>query len=107
MGPVECGTTVPPGGQPPEQPSAGGAEGVDLHLIKLPSDLNNDQDFEMLEWIQDLEPTAPADGLYTVARHLKKGARTGTGINVQKLPSQFLTEEALEGLVDVKERFGL
>ncbi len=99
LGPVQTLTTAPPGG--------GDTEGVDLHLIKLPPDLNNDKDFEMMEWVQDVVPSAPAGDVYTVARHLKKGARTGSGINVQKLPSQFLTEEALEGLVDVKERFGL
>ena len=107
LGPIQTLTTVPPGGQAQGQPSAGGAEGVDLHLIKLPQNLNNDKDFEMMEWIQDVVPSSPADDVYTVARHLKKGSRTRAGINAQKLPPQFTTDSSLEDLRDIKRRFGL
>ncbi len=67
--------------------------------LPLPSDLANYDDFDMLQEIQEVVPDAHPEDLYAVARHLKTGAPTQSGIDVAELPPEFTTSDALEELV--------
>lgn len=70
--------------------------------LHLPSDLANEDDYDMLGEIQEIAGHAPPDDLYRVARHLKTNAPTHSGIDVAQLPPEFTTPDALEDLVHIK-----
>lgn len=79
-----------------------GRVATDVDQLHLPPDLANNDDYEMIEQLQDITEYAPPDDLYRVARHLKVNAPTHSGIDVAQLPPEFTTPDALDELTHIK-----